>query len=466
MLLGSCKRDTMAETRKLAAILCSDVVGFSRLAGADEERILARLRALRSDLIDPTIAVHNGRVVKRTGDGSIVEFRSVVDAVRCAIEVQNAMVERNAGVPEDRRIIFRIGIHLGDVVEEADGDLMGDGVNIAARLEGVAQPGAICLSEDAYRQVKARLDLLVNDLGAMQLKNIAEPIRVYSVQVGVAAQAMQAPTAPIPAPAAPMRKAPSDKASIAVLPFTNMSGDPEQEYFSDGISEDIITDLSKLGGLMVISRNSSFTYKGRPIDVRTVGRDLGVRSVLEGSVRRAGVRVRITAQLVDAETGVQIWAERYDRDLSDLFKLQDEVTYQIVAALKVTLTPNEQARLGDGGTSSLEAYDHFLRGREFLYGEEKTLAKFEAAVDQFQHAIRIDPNYAQAYAGLGWAYVFDYMNRWSPDPDRSLELGRMYGERASRRTPMSHWREYPYSLPPSSRRIWTSLPRRHRRRWR
>jgi len=284
----------MAEARKLAAILAADVVGFSRLTGADEDRTLARLRALRSDLIDPTIAVHNGRVVKRTGDGALVEFRSVVDAVRCAIEVQNAMVERNAGVSADRRIDFRIGIHLGDVVEEADGDLMGDGVNIAARLEGVAQPGAICLSEDAYRQVKARLDLLVNDLGAMDLKNIAEPMRVYSLQVGVTAQRKQTPTAPVPTPATLVRQVPSEKASIAVLPFTNMSGDPEQEYFSDGISEDIITDLSKLGGLMVISRNSSFTYKGRPIDVRTVGRDLGVRSVLEGSVRRAGARVRIT----------------------------------------------------------------------------------------------------------------------------------------------------------------------------
>ena len=254
----------MAERRKLVAILAADVVGFSRLTGADEDRTLARLRALRSDLIDPTIAVHNGRVVKRTGDGALVEFRSVVDAVRCAIEVQNAMIERNAGLPPERRIEFRIGIHLGDVVEESDGDLMGDGVNIASRLESVAAPGAICLSEDAYRQVKARLDLSVSDLGQTQLKNIAEPLRIYSLAVGVAAKTKPAtqgesvpPIAPAATPSLP------DKPSIAVLPFTNMSGDPEQEYFVDGMVEDIITALSRFNQLFVIARNSTFTYKGR-----------------------------------------------------------------------------------------------------------------------------------------------------------------------------------------------------------
>src|SRR5581483_138298 len=275
----------MAGTRKLVAILAADVVGFSRLASEDEDRTLARLRALRSDLIDPTVAIHNGRVFKRTGDGAIVEFRSVVDAVRCAIEVQNAMVERNAGVPPERRIEFRVGIHLGDVVEEADGDLMGDGVNIAARLEGVAKPGAICLSEDAYRQVKARLDISVSDLGATPLKNIAEPVHAYLLQVGLPAQAKAAaPAAPAPAekPAGP--PAPTDRPSIAVLAFQNMSGDPEQEYFADGIAEDVLTDLSKIGGLLVIARNSSFAYKGKPIDIRAIARDLGVRSVLEGSV--------------------------------------------------------------------------------------------------------------------------------------------------------------------------------------
>ena len=252
----------MGETRKIAAILVADVVGYSRLAGADEDRTLARLRGLRSDLIDPAIAVHHGRIVKRTGDGSLIEFRSVVDAVRCAIEVQNGMIERNAGVPPERRIEFRVGIHLGDVVEESDGDLMGDGVNIAARLEGIAKPGAICLSEDAYRQVKGRLDLAVTDLGPTQLKNIAEPIRVYSLEVGEPAQAKPAP-APAPEKSAPPRL------SIVVLPFANIGGDPEQEHFVDGVTESLTTDLSRIRGAVVIARNTAFTYKGKPLDVKT-----------------------------------------------------------------------------------------------------------------------------------------------------------------------------------------------------
>ena len=265
----------MSETRKLAAILVSDVVGYSRLAGADEDRILARLRALRSDLIDPTISVHRGRIVKRTGDGSVIEFRSVVDAVRCAMEVQHAMVERNAGVALDRRIEFRIGIHLGDVVEESDGDLMGDGVNIAARLEGIAEPGAICLSEDAYRQVKGRLDWEVTDLGLKQLKNIAEPIRVYSLGVGHPAQAR-----PAPAPAA--EKSTPPRLSMVVLPFANIGGDPEQEHFVDGVTESLTTDLSRIRGSFVIGRNTAFTYKGKAVDLKQIGRELNVRYVLEG----------------------------------------------------------------------------------------------------------------------------------------------------------------------------------------
>jgi adenylate cyclase len=426
----------LSESRKLAAILAADVVGYSRLAGADEDRTLARLRALRSDLIDPTVAVHHGRVVKRTGDGALIEFRSVVDAVRCAIEVQSAMLERNAGVSAERRIEFRIGIHLGDVVEESDGDLMGDGVNIAARLEGIAKPGTICLSEDAYRQVKARLDLAVSDLGQTQLKNITEAVRVYSLQVGVTAEAKpvsqsQAGVPEMPSP----RLALPDKPSIAVLPFTNMSGDPEQEYFSDGISEDIITDLSKIAGLMVISRNSCFTYKGRSVDVRSVGRDLGVRSVLEGSIRRAGNRVRITAQLIDAATGGHLWAERYDRDLTDLFAVQDDVTRRIVDALKVTLSPVETARLADSQACNIEAYDYFLRGREFLLGENKTREKFEQSKNFFLRALEFDPNHSQAYAGLSWAYIFDYFNRWSDKPDDSLQLAKHTAEQAIEKDP-------------------------------
>ena len=265
----------MAETRKLAAILVSDVVGYSRLAGSDEDRTLARLRALRSDLIDPTIAVHNGRVVKRTGDGAIVEFRSVVDAVRCAIEVQNATVERNAGLPPERRIEFRVGIHLGDVVAEADGDLMGNGVNIAARLEGVAKPGGICLSEDAYRQVKDRLDLAVTDLGEKQLKNLVQPIRVYSLEMGVPPEAESVWA---------KSQTSASRLSIVVLPFINIGGDAEQEYFVDEVTESLTTDLSRISGSFVIARNSAFAYKGKSPDVRQIGRELNVRYVLEGSV--------------------------------------------------------------------------------------------------------------------------------------------------------------------------------------
>src|SRR5450432_1868677 len=315
--------DTMSETRKLAAILAADVVGYSRLTGADEDRTLARLRALRSDLIDPTFAVHRGRVVKRMGDGFLVEFRSVVDAVRCAIEIQNSMVERNVGLPPERRIEFRIGVHLGDVVEEADGDLMGDGVNIAARLEGIAKPGAVCLSEDAYRQVRARFDLAITDMGPAQLKNIAEPVRIYS---------------------------------LAVLAFNNMSGDAEQEYFSDGISEDIITDLSALSELHVVARNSSFVYKKAPLSVPDMARALGVRYVLEGSVRKAGTRVRVTAQLIDSTSGGHVWASRYDRELTDIFDIQDELTKEIVSALKLKLTSGEQDRMGQRRNIDVRAF--------------------------------------------------------------------------------------------------------------
>jgi adenylate cyclase len=352
----------MAESRKLAAILAADVVGFSRLTGADEDRTLARLRALRSDLIDPTIAVHNGRVIKRTGDGALVEFRSVVDAVRCAIEIQNAMVERNAGVPSDRQIEFRIGVHLGDVVEESDGDLMGDGVNIAARLEGIAQPGAICLSEDAYRQVRARLDLVVDDLGAKELKNIVEPIRVFSLRVGPGAQSNPAARAkPTPEEkSAPLLALP-DRPSIAVLPFQNVSGDSEQDYFVDGMVEDIITGLSRIKWLFVIARNSSFTYRGKAVDIRQVGRELGVRYVLEGGVRKAGARLRITGQLIEAETGAHLWADRFDGSVEDVFDLQDKITQSIVGIIEPSLQRAEIERARRKRPDSLDAYDLYLR---------------------------------------------------------------------------------------------------------
>jgi adenylate cyclase len=420
----------MSDTRKIAAILAADVVGYSRLAGMDEDRILARLRALRSDLIDPTIAVHNGRVVKRTGDGSLIEFRSVVDAVRCAVEVQNAMIERNAGVPQDRRIEFRIGIHLGDVVEESDGDLMGAGVNIASRLEGIAAPGAICLSEDAYRQVKARLDLHLTDLGATWLKNIADPIRVYSLRVGVADQtAATLPEATYGATVSSGPPAVTDKPSIAVLAFNNMSGDAEQEYFSDGISEDIITDLSRLPRLHVIARNSSFVYKNAAVSVPEMAKALGVRYVLEGSVRRVGNRVRVTAQLIDASNGGHVWANRFDRDLTDIFAVQDELTQEIVAALKLTLTSSDQDQLAQARAVNVEAYEYLLRGREQASAHTR-IGNAEGR-RLATAAIAIDPGYAAAHALVAFTHVLDYINAWSDDPEHSLQVGRELAQQAA-----------------------------------
>jgi TolB-like protein/class 3 adenylate cyclase/Tfp pilus assembly protein PilF len=386
----------MSENRKIAAILAADVVGFSRMTGTDEDRTLARLRALRAELIDPTIASQNGRVFKRTGDGALVEFRSVVEAVRCAISVQNAMLERNVGLPADQRIDFRIGIHLGDVVEESDGDLMGDGVNIAARLEGIAEPGAICLSEDAYRQVRARLDLGVNDLGPTPLKNIAEPVRVYSLQVGLPAQAKPAPAeAPRAALALP------DKPSIAVLPFQNMSGDAEQEYFVDGMVEDIITGLSRIKWLFVIARNSSFTYKGKAVDIRQVGRELGVRYVLEGSVRKAGARLRITAQLIEAETGAHVWADKFDGALEDVFDLQDKITEAIIGIIEPNLRRAEIDRAKRKRPESLDAYDLYLRAMPHLMSVMPEDA--EIGIGYLEEALKLDPNYAAAHAYLAWA---------------------------------------------------------------
>ena len=412
----------MNETRKIAAILVSDVVGYSRLAGADEDRILARLRALRSDLIDPTIAVHHGRVVKRTGDGSLVEFRSVVDAVRCAIEVQNGMIERNAGLPLERRIEFRVGIHLGDVVEESDGDLMGDGVNIAARLEGICEPGSICLSEQAYWQVKARLDLAIDDRGAVQLKNIADPVRVYSLQVGVPAHAK--PAAPAE-PAVPEKPSPQlalpDKPSIAVLPFQNMSGDPEQEYFADGMVEEIITGLSRIKWLFVIARNSSFVYKGKAVDVRQVGRELGVRYVLEGGVRKAGNRLRITAQLLEAETGAHLWADRYDGALEDVFDLQDQITDKVVGIVEPSLQRSEIERSRRKRPENLDAYDLYLRAVPHMATVMPADARIAAGL--LEDALRLDPNYAAAHALLAWCHEIFFSRAGFGEADKAAGVG-------------------------------------------
>jgi adenylate cyclase len=313
----------MSEVRKLAAILVSDVVGYSRLARADEEGTLARLRALWSDLVDPAIAARRGRVVKRTGDGAIAAFPSVVDAVRSALDIQSAMAARNEGVAEDRRIVMRIGVHLGDVVEETDGDLMGDGVNVAARLEGVAAPSEVCVSEDAWRQVKGRIGLTAADLGPIRLKNIAEPIRVFARAVD--GQSGPKPLAP-PAEAAP-------RLSIVVLPFLNLGGGPEQEHFADGITETLTSDLSRISGAFVIARNTAFTYKGKAVDVKQIGRDLNVRYALEGSVQRGGARMRVSVQLIDAGTGGHLWSERFDNPVADQFDMQDEIVSRLANCL-------------------------------------------------------------------------------------------------------------------------------------
>jgi adenylate cyclase len=411
----------MTEKRKLAAILAADVVGFSRLTGSDEEGTLARLRTLWSDLIAPTISVHNGRVVKRTGDGSIIEFRSVVDAVRCAVEVQNGMVERNAGLPPERRIDFRVGIHLGDVVEESDGDLMGDGVNIAARLEGIAKPGAICLSEDAYRQVKSRLDLAVRDLGPTQLKNIAEPIRTYLVEVDKPRQAKPATLSE----AAPLGNSSQrlelpDRPSIAVLPFQNMSGDPEQEYFADGMVEEIITGLSRIKWLFVVARNSSFIYKGKATDVRQVGRDLGVRYVLEGSVRKSGNRVRITAQLLEAETGTHLWADKFDGTLDDVFDLQDQITERVVGVVEPSLKQSEIERSRRKPPENLESYDLYLRALPHMGSVMPADAKI--AMGFLEQALKLDPNYAAAHAFIAWCHEICFMRGGYDEADKNAGL--------------------------------------------
>ena len=446
----------MTETRKLAAILAADVVGYSRLAGADEDRTLARLRALRSDLIDPTIAVHRGNVVKRTGDGLLVEFRSVVDAVRCAIEIQNGMAERNVGVPPERRIEFRCGIHLGDVVEESDGDLMGDGVNIAARLEGVAKPGTIYLSEDAYRQVKSRLDLAVSDLGATRLKNIADPVRVYSLEVGKPARAppraWRKGGAPLPwiaalivvllaiaagagyfiergrsvAESMPMSPA---RLSIVVLPFANLSGDPAQDYFAEGITENLTTALARLRGSFVIARSTAMTYKGKSIDAKQIGHALGVRYVLEGSVQRDGHQVRVNAQLVGTDRGDQLWAESFDANMADLFKLQDDIVLRLSRALQIELVQAESRRSIAEMRKDPDAIDLAMRGWSVLYRTPLMQNDAEARA-LFQQAAAIDPTNIDAIAGLANADLRDYVNGWNEPGINKAERGMVEAERA------------------------------------
>jgi adenylate cyclase len=376
--------------RRLTAILAADVVGYSRLMGANEVGTLQSLELHQRELIEPEVANGHGRIVKLTGDGILAEFPSVVSAVECASAIQRGMRTRNRDVPDDRRIQLRIGINLGDVIVRDD-DLFGDGVNIAARLESVARPGGIAVSQSVRDHVGNKLDLLFRDKGDQLLKNIADPVRVYDVVLE--------PGAPDAALDSPMMM--SDKPSIAILPFTNMSGDPEQEYFSDGIAEDIITDLSKISNLFVVGRNTSFTYKGMSLQLQKVALDLGVKFLLEGRVRKAGQMVRVTAQLIDGPSGGHLWAERYDRQLTDIFAIQDEITKAIVDQLKVRLFPEEMQAIGQAPTGNVEAYTYYLRGRQYFHNCTKWFLGL--AREMFVRAVELDPEFARAYAGMSMA---------------------------------------------------------------
>jgi adenylate cyclase len=415
--------------RRLAAIFAADVAAYSRLIGVDEEGTLAQLKAHRRELIDLKIAEHQGRIVKTTGDGLLVEFLSPVKAVRCALDVQQGMLDRNAGVPRERRIEFRIGINLGDVIVD-DGDLYGDGVNVAARLEGIAQPGTVYISRAVRDFVRDQPEIVVEDLGEQALKNIAKPVQVF--RVGASGRAVGAPYAAEPPPV-------PHKPSIAVLPFANMSQDAEQEYFTDGITEDLITDLSKVSGLFVIARNSSFTYKGRSVKVQDIGRDLGVRFVLEGSIRKAGSRVRITAQLIDAGSGGHLWAERFDRDIADIFATQDEVVEKIVQALSVTLSRGEQQRLRRRSTDNVEAYEGWLRAREMLArGTRDSVVQARAL---HRRAIELDRHFAAPHAGLAFAAIAEYASGWTAEPAQALDEAERWARRAAElddQEPVSH----------------------------
>ncbi|MGH6881589.1 MAG: adenylate/guanylate cyclase domain-containing protein [Hypericibacter sp.] len=389
--------------RRLAAILATDVAGYSRLTGADEEGTLARLTAHRRELIDPAIAEHRGRIVKTTGDGMLVEFASVVDALRGAVEIQRGMAERNAGQPSDRRIDLRIGINLGDIIHQED-DIFGDGVNVAARLEGLADPGGIFISDDAHRHVRGKIDLTFEDLGDQSLKNIAHPVRVFRVRLGPTASKANPAAAPLTLP---------DKPSIAVLPFQNMSGDPGQEYFADGIVEEIITALSRMRWLFVIARNSSFTYKGRAVDVKQVGRELGVRYVLEGSLRKSGDKVRITGQLIDCATGAHLWADRFDGGLEDIFDLQDQVTASVIGAIAPKLEQAEIERSKRKPTESLDAYDYYLRA--LSAARQWTREGNAEALAHFARAIELDPDFASAYGMAARCYSQRKSSGWVVD---------------------------------------------------
>jgi adenylate cyclase len=403
--------------RRLAAILAADVVGYSSLMERDEDRTLERLRAHRRELIDPLLAKHRGRIVKLMGDGALCEFASVVDAVRCAVLIQQGMVEREAEVPEAERIRFRIGINLGDVIHEADGDLYGDGVNVAVRLEQLAEPGGIVISGTAFDHLRGELGCTFAFLGEQHLKNIERPVRAYRMILGSGdAQPLERPALPLP-----------DKPSLAVLPFDNLSGDPEQGYFADGIVEDIITALSRTRWLFVIARNSSFAYRGKAVDVRQVGRELGVRYVLEGSVRKASERVRITGQLIDASSGAHLWAERFDGTLADVFELQDRVAEGVAGAIEPTLRGAEIERARRKPTESLDAYDLYLRALPHLV--TPTAESNREALRLLDRALALDPDYAAALGFKAWCHLNAYLRSWAGDDAAE----RTAGEQAARR---------------------------------
>ena len=412
----------MAEARverRLAAILAGDVAGYSRLMGADEEGTLARLNAHRRDLLEPKIAEHRGRIVKRTGDGVLTEFASAVDATRCALEIQSGMNKRNKSVPPDQRIELRIGIHVGDIILE-EGDIFGDGVNIAARLENLAMPGGLCISDDAYRQIRGKIDADFQDMGERELKNIAQPVRVYKLQSEMVAVAEGASATNLPLP---------DRPSIAVLPFQNMSGDPEQEYFADGMVEEIITSLARIKWLFVIARNSSFAYKGKSPDIRQVGRELGVRYVLEGSVRKAGNRIRITGQLIEAATGRHLWVERYDRALDDIFALQDEITLNVVGAIEPSLRHAELERTKRKRPDSLDAYDLYLQAFAISLG--RTSEDHTKALALLEQVVSLEPDYIGAHALMADCYRGRFLRGTGQIADRDAALVHAHAELAA-----------------------------------
>src|SRR6266849_1288437 len=386
--------------RRLVAVLAADVAGYSRLMGADEEGTLAQLKAIRKALVDPTFAMHRGRIVKTTGDGMLVEFASAVDAIRGAVEVQCAMAKQNANVPQDQRIEFRIGIHVGDIIID-DNDIFGDGVNIAARLEGIAEPGGVCISDDAQRQIRGKVDIAFEDMGPQNLKNISEPMRAWRLRINASASAATSIKPPVETTQAlPL----PGKPSIAVLPFENMSGDPEQEYFADGMAEEIITALSRFKSLFVIARNSSFTYKGKAVDIKQVGRELGVRYVVEGSVRKAAETVRITGQLIDATTGAHLWADRFEGKLDDVFALQDKITEGVVSAIAPTVYKAEIDLAARRRPTNLSAYDLCLRAQPHFYS--MTREGLAEALQLAHRALELDPRYGFAAFQAGSCHIF------------------------------------------------------------